>query len=32
MLLEIVSIIVLVGALVALIPVARQVFRKGDDE
>lgn len=32
MLLQIVSIILLVGALVVLIPYARQVFRKSDDE
>ncbi len=32
MLLQIVSVIVLVGALVVLIPYARQVFRKSDDE
>jgi hypothetical protein len=31
-LLEIFSIIVLVGVLIALIPTARRVFKKGDDE
>lgn len=32
MLLEIFSIVLLIGVLVALIPVARRVFTKGDDE
>jgi hypothetical protein len=32
MLFEIFGIVVLVGALVVLIPTARRVFRKGDDE
>lgn len=30
--LEVVSVVVLVGALVVLIPTARRVFKKGDDE
>lgn len=32
MLLEIFSVVVLVGVLVALIPTARRVFKKGDDD
>lgn len=32
MVLEIFSIIVLVGVLIALIPTAKRVFKKGDDE
>jgi hypothetical protein len=31
-LLQIFSIIVLLGVLIALIPTARRVFKKGDDE
>ncbi|SNS71865.1 hypothetical protein SAMN05421642_104375 [Rhodococcoides kyotonense] len=30
--LEVLSIVVLVGALIVLIPTARRVFKKGDDE
>lgn len=29
---EILGVVVLIGALVALIPTARRVFKKGDDE
>ncbi len=32
MLLEVASIVVLVGVLIVLIPTARRVFKKGDDE
>ena len=32
MVLEVFSVVVLVGALIVLIPTARRVFRKGDDE
>lgn len=32
MLLEVFSVVVLVGALIVLIPTARRVFKKGDDE
>lgn len=32
MLLEVFSVVVLIGALVVLIPTARRVFKKGEDE